>query len=199
MLDKNNDMTRVSSSLKDLKKAMLVDSRLVNSTLGKSATQLVFGCGNETAEIVFVGEAPGRQEDQQGRPFVGAAGQFLNQCLQKCRLNLADVWVTNLVKYRPPQNRDPYPLEKKLHAPYLRQELALIRPKTIVTLGLHAGTYFAKRLNLKEQHGQTVDHYRDSRADVDARVIAFYHPAAALYNPTFKELILNDFMKVFGK
>ena len=184
-------------TLNELKQQMLADEKLINSSLGKSANQLVFGHGNENADIVFVGEAPGRLEDQIGRPFVGAAGKFLQQCLRACRLKLQDVWLTNLVKYRPPQNRDPYPLEKKLHAPYLRQELALIKPRVIATLGLHAGTYFFPRLNLRDQHGQKVNLYQDNQETFKADILAFYHPAAALYNSKLKEIIQNDFQEAF--
>ena len=186
-----------SKLLGDLKDQMLSDSRLSRSSLAQSAKQLVFGWGNPQAEIVFVGEAPGRQEDLAGRPFVGAAGKFLQQCLASCQLNLKDVWLTNLVKYRPPHNRDPYPLEKKLHAPYLRRELALIKPRLIVTLGVHAGTYFVKKFNLAGMHGRISGSYVDSQRQVEAQVATFYHPAAALYNPQLKQVILEDFSQVF--
>src|SRR3982750_722547 len=109
--------------------------------LAKGATQLVFGDGSPDAELVFIGEAPGKNEDIQGLPFVGAAGKFLNEMLAGIGLKRGDVYITNIVKYRPPDNRDPLPEEKKAFWPYLVRQLDVIKPKLVVTLGRHSMEY----------------------------------------------------------
>src|SRR5665213_4299273 len=105
--------------------------------LAATATQLVFGDGNPDADIVFIGEAPGKNEDEQGLPFVGAAGKFLNEMLAGIGLVRADVYITNIVKYRPPDNRDPLPNEKAEFLPFLQSQLEVIKPKLVITLGRH--------------------------------------------------------------
>src|ERR1700761_9053207 len=102
--------------------------------LRKGATQLVFADGNPEAAIVFIGEAPGKNEDEQGIPFVGAAGKFLNEMLEMINLERKDIYITNIVKYRPPNNRDPEPSEKEAFLPFLQEQLDIIQPKLIVTL-----------------------------------------------------------------
>src|ERR1700756_4688182 len=101
--------------------------------LREGATQLVFGEGNPKAEIVFIGEAPGKNEDLQGKPFVGAAGNFLNELLGTIDLNRSDIYITNIVKYRPPNNRDPLPDEKEAFLPFLQAQLDVIQPDLVVT------------------------------------------------------------------
>lgn len=103
--------------------------------LAQTATNLVMGDGNVNAELVFVGEAPGKNEDLRGLPFVGAAGKFLDELLASVSLDRADVYITNIVKYRPPGNRDPLPVEKQAFWPYLIRQLEIINPKIVVTLG----------------------------------------------------------------
>ena len=182
------------TELETLKQKMLADSAINNSALAKSARQLVFGRGNPQARLMLVGEAPGAQEDRIGKPFVGAAGNFLHQALKACQVAWADIWITNLVKFRPPANRDPLPEEKALHTPYLRREISLVKPRWLITLGRHAGLYFAPYLRLSSDHGRKVTTYQAQTA-VD--IYAFYHPAAALYNPALKAIILNDFQQFF--
>src|ERR1700733_14789664 len=126
--------------LEAIKKDILKDK--VCPELAASATQLVFGDGNLDAEIVFIGEAPGKNEDEQGLPFVGAAGKFLNEMLAAAGLERRDVYITNIVKYRPPNNRDPLPEEKKAFWPYLLKQLQIIEPKVVITLGRHSMEYF---------------------------------------------------------
>ena len=113
--------------------------------LKEQATQLVFGVGNPEADIVFIGEAPGKNEDIQGEPFVGAAGRFLNEMLEMIGLERKDIYITNIVKYRPPNNRDPLPDEKASFLPYLVEQLKIIKPKVIVTLGRHSMDVLATR------------------------------------------------------
>ncbi len=118
-------------------KQQILDDK-VCPELAKQATQLVFGDGNSDADIVFIGEAPGKNEDLQGIPFVGAAGKFLNEMLEMIGLKREDIYITNIVKYRPPNNRDPLPKEKSVFLPYLQQQIDIIKPKLIVTLGRHS-------------------------------------------------------------
>ncbi len=122
--------------------------------LAKNATQLVFGDGSPEAEIVFIGEAPGKNEDLQGLPFVGAAGKFLNEMLAGIGLKRSDVYITNIVKYRPPANRDPLPDEKMAFLPFLKRQLEIIKPKLIVTLGRHSLETLIPGLRIGICHGQ---------------------------------------------
>jgi uracil-DNA glycosylase family 4 len=110
--------------------------------LAKSANQLVFGDGNPNASIVFIGEAPGKKEDETGKPFVGAAGRFLDEMLASISLKRSDIYITNIVKYRPPNNRDPLPEEKKAFLPFLQAQLEVIQPKIVITLGRHSTNCF---------------------------------------------------------
>ena len=112
--------------------------------LAKTANQLVFGTGNADADVVFIGEAPGKNEDLKGEPFVGAAGKFLDEMLASVQMDRSDIYITNIVKYRPPNNRDPLPEEKQAFLPYLYAQLAAINPKIIITLGRHSTNCFLK-------------------------------------------------------
>jgi len=157
--------------------------------LASSATQLVFGDGNSNADIVFVGEAPGKNEDLQGKPFVGAAGKFLDEMLDSVRLHREDVYITNIVKYRPPNNRDPLPEEKAEFLPYLHRQLEIIEPKVVITLGRHSLEAFIPNRRISEIHGQP----KRVRGQV---ILPLYHPAAALYNSGLKETLLKDFSQI---
>lgn len=163
----------------------------VTPELAASATQLVMGDGNPTAEIVFIGEAPGKQEDEQGLPFVGASGRFLNEMLAAAGLNREDVYITNIVKYRPPNNRDPLPEEKRAFWPYLMRQLEIIHPKVVITLGRHSGACFIPDLVISKEHGhaRTVTYH-----DYEFLVIPLYHPAAALYNGSMRQVLIDDFL-----
>src|SRR5437762_12747815 len=129
-------MAAKQAQLNDLKQKIIEDK--VTPELAKQATQLVFGDGNPDAEIVFIGEAPGKNEDLQGKPFVGAAGKFLDEMLEMIGLKRADIYITNIVKYRPPNNRDPLPEEKSAFLPYLESQLEVMQPLVPVTLGRHS-------------------------------------------------------------
>ena len=122
--------------------------------LAAQATQLVMGDGNADADIVFIGEAPGKNEDLQGKPFVGAAGKFLDEMLAAAGLQRPDVYITNIVKYRPPNNRDPLPEEKRQFWPYLMRQLEIIQPKAVLTLGRHSGGGFIPGLRISQDHGR---------------------------------------------
>lgn len=161
--------------------------------LAAGATNLVMGDGNVDADIVFIGEAPGKAEDEQGLPFVGASGKFLNEMLAAAGMERRDVYITNIVKYRPPNNRDPLPEEKKAFWPFLLQQLEIIQPKVIVTLGRHSGAYFIPDLHISRDHGHA---RRVKYHDSEFLVIPLYHPAAALYNGGMRQTLIDDFLRV---
>lgn len=153
----------------------------------------VLGEGNPHAQIMFIGEAPGEQEDKLGRPFVGPAGKFLDELLGTIGLKREDVYISNVMKFRPPGNRDPLPEEKEACLPWLQAEIALIKPKVLVPLGRHALTQFFSKLNISAAHGKA------QRLTDGIHVFPIYHPAAALHNPGLKQALYDDFaaLKVF--
>jgi len=157
--------------------------------LAVSATQLVFGDGSPDAVIVFIGEAPGKNEDLQGIPFVGAAGKFLNEMLASINLKRADVYITNIVKYRPPENRDPLPDEKAAFLPFLRAQLEVIKPKLVATLGRHSMDALLPGLQISQVHGQP----KRYQGQV---YLPLFHPAAALYNGGLRQTLVDDFAKI---
>jgi uracil-DNA glycosylase family 4 len=158
----------------------------VTPHLKASATQLVFGAGNPASEVMFIGEAPGKNEDIQGEPFVGAAGKFLNEMLASIHLQRSDIYISNIVKYRPPDNRDPTPEEIAEFVPYLKQQIAVIRPKLIVFLGRHSMNVFLPELRISQAHGKPV-------RKGGQVYLPLFHPAAALYNGGMRETLLADF------
>lgn len=161
--------------------------------LRKQATQLVVGDGNLNADIVFIGEAPGKNEDEQGIPFVGAAGKFFNEMLASAGMNRHDIYITNIVKYRPPNNRDPSPEEKKAFWPYLLKQLQIIEPKVVVTLGRHSMEYFLPGKFIGQVHGQPK---RVHFGNHSLLVVPLYHPAAALYNGGMRQTLIDDFVRM---
>ena len=178
------------TKLKEL--AEEITSSGVCGNLAAHATQLVMGDGNFDADIVFVGEAPGKKEDEQGIPFVGAAGKFLNEMLYQAGLDRQDVYITNIVKYRPPDNRDPLPEEKREFWPYLMRQIDIINPKVVITLGRHSGSAFIPDLVISRDHGHArkVKYHKH-----EFLVIPLYHPAAALYNGGMRQVLIDDFLK----
>ncbi|HEY1645959.1 MAG TPA: uracil-DNA glycosylase [Candidatus Saccharimonadales bacterium] len=180
--------------LDKLKKQILADN--VCPELKAGATQLVFGDGNPNSEMVFIGEAPGKNEDLQGLPFVGAAGKFLDEMLKGIGLKRSDIYITNIVKYRPPNNRDPLPAEKQAFVPYLRRQLEIIRPKIVVTLGRHSMNCFLPDLQISQIHGQPkrISLVTDKLSDgLKIVIMPLFHPAAALYNGQMKQTLIDDF------
>lgn len=149
------------------------------------------GEGSPDADILFVGEAPGQKENELKRPFVGAAGKFLGEMLESINLSRDDVFITNVVKQRPPENRDPTPEEIEIHWPLLIKQIEIISPKIIVMLGRHSMTKLLPAVGTISQiHGKP---FRRK----DGRVyLPLYHPAAALYNGSLREILLNDFAKI---
>lgn len=170
-----------------------IKTKDITPELADQALNLVMGDGNLDADIVFIGEAPGRKEDEQGVPFVGAAGKFLNTMLAQAGMVREDVYITNIVKYRPPQNRDPTLDEKQAFWPYLVKQLQIIDPKVIITLGRHSMEYFLPGRKIGEVHGiPELIHLSDRKVII----IPLYHPAAALYNPGQRQTLITDFVRV---
>jgi len=164
--------------------------------LKKTAIQPVPGDGNVNAEIVFIGEAPGGKEDELGRPFVGAAGKFLAKMLEEIKLKREDVYITNIVKYHPPDNRDPLPEEKAACREWLLAELKIISPSLIVFLGRHAMNNFFPTEKISQVHGKLL--VKDFAGMPTKYFYALYHPAAALYNGSMRETLMKDFRKIPG-
>jgi len=161
--------------------------------LAREATNLVMGDGNINADIVLIGEAPGKQEDLSGLPFMGAAGKFLNEMLASVDIDRNDVYITNIVKYRPPNNRDPLPDEKEAFWPYLVRQLDVIKPEIVVTLGRHSMEYFLPEQKISAIHGQPK---RVKFGEGELTIVPLYHPAAALYNGSLRTTLIEDFKKL---
>ncbi|HXZ75625.1 MAG TPA: uracil-DNA glycosylase [Streptosporangiaceae bacterium] len=160
-----------------------------NCILHHSRKHAVPGEGPAAAEIMLIGEGPGFHENEQGRPFVGAAGNFLNELLAEAGLKRTDVWIGNVVKCRPPENRDPQPDELAACDAYLERQIAAIDPKVIITLGRYSMAKFMPGAKISQVHGQM-------RRVGDRFVIAMFHPAAALHQAALKPAILADFGKL---
>ncbi len=156
--------------------------------LKEGATNLVFGKGKAEAEIMFVGEAPGNNEDLQGMPFVGAAGKNLDNLLHTVRLSLDNVYIANILKYRPPENRNPSPEEIKAHIPWLIEQIRVIKPRVVCSLGNYATKFFLSGLKPEEmdkQSGITQVHGKVREIDFEGlkfKLIPLFHPAAIIYN-----------------
>ncbi len=167
--------------------------------LANQATNLVMGDGNPDADIVFIGEAPGMNEDLKGLPFVGASGKFLDEMLATVGLERKDIYITNIVKYRPPSNRDPLPTEKKEFLPYLQRQLEVIAPKVVVTLGRHSTNCFLPDLQISKSHGEPKRiklQFKQNGDVLEIVILPLYHPAAALYNGGMRQTLLDDFANI---
>ena len=161
--------------------------------LGKTRTNLVFGTGNANAKLMFVGEAPGEQEDLSGIPFVGRAGQLLDKFLYAVDIDRADVYIANILKCRPPKNRDPLPEEEDACIGYLREQVRLIRPSIIVCLGrISAMRMIKPDFKITKEHGQWFQ-------KGSFWMTAVYHPAALLRDPRKKEEMLEDMKRIAQK
>lgn len=168
-------------------------SELVREILGctkcglcRSRTQAVPGNGSLTTKLMFVGEGPGKNEDEQGIPFCGASGQLLSELLASIGLTREEVYVTNVVKCRPPNNRDPLPDEITTCTPYLNRQIEMIKPQVIATLGRHAMNHFLPTLKISAAHGRALRRH-------DQIFIPLYHPAVALYKASMKDELIKDF------
>jgi uracil-DNA glycosylase len=162
----------------------------------------VVGEGSHTASIMFIGEAPGKTEAETAKPFGGRSGKFLDEMLASVKLNRPDVYITNIVMDRPPENRDPTPKEIELYAPFLDRQIDIIQPKVIATLGRFSTEYIMRRLGLEEKiepistaHGKE---YKTKTSYGSVTIVPLYHPAVALYKGSNRAMLLSDF-KVLKK
>lgn len=154
-----------------------------------TCTQFVPGAGDPNAAILFIGEAPGKKEDEQGVPFIGAAGKFLDELLASIELSRDDVFIANVLKARPPNNRDPQPEEVAHHWPWLQEQIAAINPDLIIPLGRHAMGRFLQNRVISRDHGQP--RLRNGQV-----YLPVYHPAAALYNGSLRGTLIEDFAQI---
>ena len=186
------------SELEELNKKILACSKCV---LRGTCTQVVPGEGNPKAKIMFIGEGPGKKEDELGRPFVGAAGKFLDEMLGTINLKREEVFIANVVKCRPPENRDPLPEEAAACWPWLLEQIKTIQPKLIVTLGRHSMERFLPNQKISQIHGtlviKTIPEIGKQNLPTGRQVFfPLYHPAAALYNGSMRETLIQDFKKI---
>lgn len=163
--------------------------RNVCPDLAKDALHLVMGAGNPDAEVMFIGEAPGKREDETGLPFVGASGKLLDELLESVDMTRDDVFITSIVKYRPPKNRDPKPDEKAAFLPYLLRQIDVIDPKVIVPLGKHGMEFFLPGVRISDVHGQP---HPTTLGERNVTILPLYHPAYALYGGTSRDRLMAD-------
>ena len=164
-------------------------SRKCSLEIARTCLNPVPGNGNPDAELMFIGEAPGAQEDKAGQPFIGASGKFLDEMLVSIDLRREDVFVTNIVKFRPPDNRDPNAEEIDICLPYLNRQIEVIKPKLLVFLGRHSMNVFLPGLKISEVHGRL-----QNKSGV--AMLPLYHPAAALYNGSMRSIVKEDFSRI---
>lgn len=190
-MNKRDSLKKIEDKLLALKESPLYEYRTTNNYFP------VAGEGSHDATIMFVGEAPGRNEAKTGRPFCGAAGKILDTLLTSAGIKREDVFITNIVKDRPPENRDPSPREIEVYGPLLDQQIESIQPKVIATLGRYAMGYIMKNFNLEESlepigkaHGKA---YKAQASYGPITIIALYHPCVAIYNNKTLPTLTADF------
>jgi uracil-DNA glycosylase family 4 len=193
MPDQSNKekLDALAAELRNLTESPLYDYRKENGY------KPVIGEGSPTADVLFIGEAPGKQEAKSGRPFVGASGRVLDELLASIGLDRGDVYITNVVKDRPPDNRDPHADEIDLYAPLLDRQIAIIQPKVIATLGRFAMDFVLSKFDAPQQ-GEKISRLHGQPIEVDApygtvTVVPLYHPAVALYNRDQRGTLEDDF------
>ncbi len=189
--EKREQMKKVRDEVWNLTESPLYEYRTKNKYYP------VLGDGSHEAKIMFVGEAPGRNEAESGKPFCGAAGKLLDELLSSIGLPRESVYITNIVKDRPPENRDPLPSEIEIYGPFLDRQIDIIQPKVIATLGRFSMQYIMKKFDLDfEIEPISIAHGKlyDAQASYDSiRIAPQYHPAASIYNRQLKETLLHDF------
>jgi DNA polymerase len=188
---KAEQLEQIATAIGELRESPLYSYRQQHGYLP------VIGEGSVQANLMLIGEAPGEQEAKSGRPFVGASGRFLNELLQSIGLERADVYITNVVKDRPPENRDPTPQEIALYAPFLAQQIAIIQPAAIATLGRFAMDFILQHFAAAEQ-GQKISELHGKLLQAQAPygpvvIVPLYHPAVALYTTLRRATLLEDF------
>ncbi len=184
-------LKKIRDEVVGLKSSPLYKFRIENKNLP------VIGDGNHFAKIMLIGEAPGKNEAQTGRPFCGASGKVLDQLLESANIKREDVYITNIVKDRPPQNRDPLPEEIKIYGPFLDRQIEIIKPKTIATLGRYAMGYIMQKFELEKEldiiskmHGKI---FKVNLSYGEVNIVPLYHPAVAVYNSHTKDELKKDF------
>ncbi len=187
MQDKIKLMEKIERELTDFKQSPLYKYRTENKFFP------VVGEGNLNAKIMFIGEAPGKKEAQTGKPFCGASGKFLDSMLVSVNLKREDVYITNIVKDRPEDNRDPSAEEIKLYGPFLDRQIEIIQPKIIATLGRFSFEYVMRNFGLENQIEPISKAHGKSYAYGKVKIIPLYHPAVALYNGGMRKTLLDDF------
>lgn len=169
-------------------------SACTKCSIRTACQHVVFGSGNPEAEIMFIGEAPGKKEDEMGMPFMGSTGRILNKMFEEIKIRREDVYLTNICKCRPPENRDPLPEEIELCSPWLQQQIKIINPKIIVTLGRYALNYFFPKARISEVHGQIIEMEIPRIGKI--RIFPIHHPAAARINRKTRAIFTEDFQKI---
>ena len=191
MLSKTEQLRQIRDEILNLKESPLYSYRTKNKYFP------VIGEGSHSAKIIFIGEAPGRNEAQTGRPFCGTAGKVLDELLEHVGIKRADVYITNIVKDRPEQNRDPLPEEIKIYGPFLDKQIEILQPKVICTLGRYSMDYIMRKFGLYfeilpigRMHGKAFD---AEASYGPIKIVALYHPCVAVYNPNRKDELKKDF------
>ncbi len=191
MPNRTEELRKIKDEVLALKSSPLYPERVKNKVFP------VIGEGSHTAKIMFVGEAPGKNEAATGRPFCGAAGRILDELLGSVSIDRKAVYVTNIVKDRPPENRDPFPDEIQAYAPFLDRQIDIIKPEIIATLGRFSMVYVMEKFGLTEElKAISVIHGRMFEANASygkIHIVPLYHPAAALYTGTLLEALKKDF------
>lgn len=190
-MDRTELLRQIKDEIVNLKESPLYNERIKNKVFP------VIGEGNHHAKIMFIGEAPGRNEAATGRPFCGAAGKILDELLASIGIDRKDVYITNIVKDRPPFNRDPLPEEIKIYGPFLDRQINIIQPKVVATLGRFSMDYIMRKFGLENQlksisqmHGKM---FETETNYGKIKIIPLYHPAVAIYNRTTKDTLIKDF------
>lgn len=189
--EKHEKMEKIHDEIVNLKESPLYAYRIENNA------HPVIGEGSLDAEVILIGEAPGKNEAETGKPFCGASGRILDELLESISLPRENVYITNVVKDRPPSNRDPLPKEIEMYAPFLDRQIEIIKPYVIATLGRFSMIYIMKRFGLEDKlepissaHGKVFDTKKEF---CGLKVIPLYHPAATIYSQSLKETLLQDF------
>lgn len=200
------DFTPNSSDRRNQKMLLIKNDILDDHKIGQlftDAHNIVFGEGDLNAKIMIIGEAPGKNEDLTGQPFMGASGKILNKLLASINLSRRNVYITNIVKYRPTANRDPSKLEKTLFLPYLLKQISVIKPKLLITLGRHSLNCFKPKLLIKNDHGKILDitlpdllNNNQPDSVLELQLIPMYHPAATIYNHHLTKTLTEDFLRI---
>jgi uracil-DNA glycosylase len=170
-------------------------SACTKCALSETCSRVVVGSGLPTAKILFIGEAPGKKEDEQGVPFVGASGKLLEEMLASIHIQRKDVYITNIVKCRPPENRDPLPEEITRCTPWLVAQIEAVDPALIITLGRYSMNFFLPELKISSAHGKAHT-IKPEFLKKPYTFFTLYHPAAALYNGGLRSALLTDFKKI---